>query len=204
MDPTLGFGGGHALHAMRAGLELEAREGTTPDEAADDLAVAAVLAAVLGQDLDLPAAPVGVARVHAKQVTGENRRFIAAGPGADFDVDVRVVARIGRNERQLEFALLVGDDALEFTQLVFGHVPEVGIIARSHRLDFARLPLELAEAAKPHHDGLDARVLHGQIAELAALAADRRVAEQPADFLVAFGQALQPEPDRRSHDSSSI
>ncbi len=51
VDASLRFGGGHALHAMHAGLELEARECAGARDAADDLAIAAVFAGTLRQDL---------------------------------------------------------------------------------------------------------------------------------------------------------
>ena len=44
VDAPLRLGRRHALHAMRAGLELEPRKRAAPDDAADDLLVAAVLA----------------------------------------------------------------------------------------------------------------------------------------------------------------
>ena len=44
VDAALRFGCGHALHAVHAGFELEAREGAGTRDAADDLAIAAVFA----------------------------------------------------------------------------------------------------------------------------------------------------------------
>ena len=50
--------------------------------------VAAQLAGDSRHHLDLPALALGVARVHAEQVAGEQRRLVAAGAGADFEEDV--------------------------------------------------------------------------------------------------------------------
>jgi len=47
MDAALRFGGRHALHAVHARFELEARERARTRDAADDLAIAAVLARTL-------------------------------------------------------------------------------------------------------------------------------------------------------------
>ena len=55
MDAPLRLGRRHALHAVGAGLELQLREDAAADDAADDFAVAAVLAGTLAQGLDLPA-----------------------------------------------------------------------------------------------------------------------------------------------------
>ena len=105
MDAALGLGRGYALHAMRAGFELEAGEHAAADDAADHLAVAAVLARALADRLDLPALRFGVAAVHAQQVAGEDRRLVAAGAGADFEKDVALVARIARQQQPLQFAV---------------------------------------------------------------------------------------------------
>ena len=52
----------------------------------------------------LPAVPLAVARVHAVQVGGEQRRLVAAGAGADLDDGVAVVERIARHEQRRERA----------------------------------------------------------------------------------------------------
>ena len=67
-----------------------------------DLAVAAVLAAALRQDLDAPAPALGIARIHAEQVAGEDRRLVAARRGADLEEHIVVVERIGRHQQSLE------------------------------------------------------------------------------------------------------
>ena len=41
-------------------------------------------------------APLGEPRVHAEQLGGEQRRLVAAGPGADLDDGVAVVERVAR------------------------------------------------------------------------------------------------------------
>ena len=57
---------------------------------------------LLRQHVDLPALPLGVARVHAEEVGREERRFVAAGAGADFEDDVLRVVRILRDEQHLQ------------------------------------------------------------------------------------------------------
>src|SRR3990172_11903922 len=65
VDAALRLGGGDALHAMDAGLELEAAVGALPGDADDDLLEAALLALALREDLRLPALALRVAPVHA-------------------------------------------------------------------------------------------------------------------------------------------
>ncbi len=54
-----------------------------PFEAEDDFLEAAQLGRVHVEDLDLPAAVLGVVLVHVVEVAGEQGRFLAAGAGAD-------------------------------------------------------------------------------------------------------------------------
>ena len=107
VDAALRLGLRHALHAVRAGFELESRIGAAALDARDDFLVAAVFAGAGGQDFQLPALALGVARVHAEQVAGEDRRLVAAGAGAHFQEDIAFVARILRNQQQAERALPV-------------------------------------------------------------------------------------------------
>ena len=83
----------HALHAMGAGFVLQPGIGAAAFDAGHDFLVAAVLARAGRFDLDPPALAFGVARVHAEQVAGEDRRLVAAGAGAHFQVQVAIVAR---------------------------------------------------------------------------------------------------------------
>ena len=94
VDAALRLGLGHALHAMAAGLELELRVRALPDDARDHFLVAAELGGALRNDLHLPALALGVARVHAEQVAGEKRRFVAAGAGAHLEEGVALVVRV--------------------------------------------------------------------------------------------------------------
>jgi hypothetical protein len=106
VDAALRLGGGHALHAVRAGLELETCVGAAAHHAADDLLVAAVLARALAHHLDLPALALGVARVHAEQVAREDRGLVAAGAGTDLEEQVRFVVGVLRDQEPGELERL--------------------------------------------------------------------------------------------------
>src|SRR5690606_32500933 len=79
MDPALGFGLRHALHTVRAGLEFQPGVYALAFDPGDHLAVATVLAGIFREDLDTPALAFGIARIHAEQVTGEDRPLVPAG-----------------------------------------------------------------------------------------------------------------------------
>ena len=102
MNASLRFGLGHALHAMAAGFEFQSRIDTIADDAGDDFLVAADLAGRLGNDFDLPAVALGKARVHAKQIAGEEGRFVAAGAAANFEEGVFFVVRVFRQQQLLQ------------------------------------------------------------------------------------------------------
>src|SRR3569832_1917709 len=93
---SLCFGFRNAMHAMAARFELQPRVGALPNDAEDYLLVAPDFAGVFRHDLNLPALALGIARVHAQQVAGEQRRLVTARAGADFQEDVALVVGIFR------------------------------------------------------------------------------------------------------------
>src|SRR3546814_6902994 len=116
VDATLRLGFRHALHAVGAGLELQVRVRAAPLDAGDDLAEAAVLAGAGRFDLDPPALSLGVARIHAQQVAGEDRRLVAAGAGADLQVQVALVARVARHQQRHQRGVEFGQARIDGDQ----------------------------------------------------------------------------------------
>ncbi len=104
VDAAGSLGVGHALHAVHARFEFELGEDAAAVDLGDDLLEPAFAAFADRQDFRLPALFGGVAFVHAEQVAGEQRGFVAAGAGADFQDGVVVVHRVFGNERELELA----------------------------------------------------------------------------------------------------
>ena len=73
VDAALRFGGRHALHAVRAGLEFQPREDAAADDAADDFPVAAVLARTFAER-SRPASPA-LRRSASTCAAGRRRRW---------------------------------------------------------------------------------------------------------------------------------
>ena len=73
-----------------------------------DVLVAAEIGLGGGEDLGLPAVPFRVPQVHPQQITGEQRRLLAALAGLDLDDDVLGVIRIpwGEQAGQLRLQLV--------------------------------------------------------------------------------------------------
>jgi hypothetical protein len=105
---------------VAARLELERRVRALADDARDHFLVAAELGRALRDDLDLPALALGVARVHAEQVAGEQRRLVAAGAGAHLEEQVAVVVRVARQQRLLQLGLELLHRARALLQLLVG------------------------------------------------------------------------------------
>ena len=70
----------------------------------DDLLEPADLGRARAQELHLPAVPLGEAAVHAGEVRREERRLVAARPGADLDDGVSRIVGVARQEQHLELA----------------------------------------------------------------------------------------------------
>jgi hypothetical protein len=94
-----GFGGRHALHAVAAGLEAQRLvDAARPRRAAPAPCSRPVrTGSRSGPRCASPA--LAVAQVHARQVAGEQRRFVAAGAGADLEEGVARVVGVARQQR---------------------------------------------------------------------------------------------------------
>ncbi len=191
VDAALRLRGGHALHAMGAGLELERGVDAAARDAADDLLVAAVLALARAQDLDGPAHGFGVLRVHAEQVAGEDGGFVAARAGADLEVDVALVVRVGRDQRLLQLQLERFVALLECSEFLFTHRTNIGVAVFDHLSGGGHVRVNRLVIGKQLYDRFDARILLRQIAELVLVADHIRIGEQPGEFLEAVAHGLQ-------------
>ncbi len=94
--PTLALGDRHALHAVRAALELQTAPGGVARDHERDLVEPAEVADVARQHLELPALLGGVAGVHVEQVAGEQVRFLAPFRAANLDDHRLAVVRVAR------------------------------------------------------------------------------------------------------------
>ena len=202
VNASLCLGRRHALHAMGAGLEFQPRERAAAGNAADDLLVATVLAGAFAEYLGGEALRFRVARVHAVELAGEDRRLIAAGAGADLEEDAALVARIARQQQLAQLLLLRLEAPLEPHDLL---VPEgahagVGVALQLARSD----ELALQAVVEPHALGqrLQARILDRQVAELRRAPGDLGAREQPADLLEPVGELLQALADGFLHGCS--
>jgi len=158
-----------------------------------------VLARAFAQGFDAPALGFGIARVHAKQVAGEDGRLIAAGAGTDFQENVAVILRILGDEQALQLEFLSGDAGPKFSDFLFAHGLSGGILVRCQLLCNAQIAFESREVPVAFDQRAQSRVLHRQLTELVLTPNDTRVREQPADFLESFVQFFELAPDGVFH-----
>ena len=99
VDAALGLGLRHALHAVRAALELEHRVGAVALDRERVLAVADV------HRLGLPAAALGVLGEHPVEVARPQARLVAAGAALDFDDHALLVVGVALDHRHADLLL---------------------------------------------------------------------------------------------------
>ena len=105
MNATGFFGFGDALDAMNAGFILHAFVNFRTVSAAyfkNDFLEAAQASFIGMEKRRCPSDVLGVARIHAEEASGKERRFVSAGARADFHDDVASVSRVFREEESFE------------------------------------------------------------------------------------------------------
>ena len=127
MDAPAAFGHGHALHPVDAAFELQFGEHAGAGDIGDDFLEPADFGGVHADRLDPPALLRGIAFVHAEQIGGEQRGFLAAGAGADFEHGRARIGRIARQHGNRKLALGLGQLGLEPLDLFLGQCAHFGI-----------------------------------------------------------------------------
>src|SRR5690554_5390466 len=102
MNTTLRLSFGNPLDTMRTRLKFQLRIDIMPLNGGNELFVTAVLARTFCEHRHLPALALGIAAVHAEQITRENSRFVAARASPDFQEDTACITRIFWQQQQLE------------------------------------------------------------------------------------------------------
>ncbi len=197
--PRLRLGFRHTLHAVRAGLELELGVDVVALDAGDDLLVTAVLAFVLRQDFQAPAALFGVTRVHAEQVAGEDGGLVTAGPGADFQKHVAPVIGVFGQQHALQLRLQGKQLFLGLAHFLHGHFAQVRVAVLEQRLGALQVVLHLAPGAVGDEHRLDFGVLTGIGAKASLVGNDLGIAQQGGEFFEAVLENLQFFQQRRFH-----
>ena len=126
---------------------------------------------------------LGVVLVHFVEVAGKQRRFFAAGAGADFQDATRavgVLAADGHVEQFVPVGLALG---LEPGQFGLGQFAHVGIVALEHLDGVADLGVEILEAAVLRGQLGQRTVLAGRGRQLGRIGQHLGIDELPFQFL---------------------
>ncbi len=137
------------------------------------------------QQLDLPALPLGVARVHAHEVGGEECGFVAAGAGADLEDGGAVVERIARHKERRQLRFDLGDLRGEAVVLGARFGGHVGVGGGEQLRQLRALALGAREAAGEFGYGGEAPVLPAEFGDPAGVAGPDRIRQLALDLIEA-------------------
>ncbi len=179
---------------MHATLELQAAVRPDPVHLEDHLAQPADPGLARREHLHAPAMPLGIPRVHAKQIRGEQRRFLAAGASADLDDHVALVKRIVWE--QLDLQNLQEPRLLRFqsVHLVARHLAQLRVrLLVAHPANTSQLQARGLHAVPRVHGRLDPRQLLPNAAQRVGVRGHLRAREllvQPLGLERQLGQAI--------------
>ena len=191
MDAALGLGGGHALHAVGTGLELEVAVHAVTGDEADDFLVAAAVGRGFAHDLHLPALDFGITGVHAEEVGGEQGRFLTAGTGADFKDGVLFVQRVLGQQQHLDLVLQLGQFGFGGGDLFLRHGLDVRIAVVQELLVLFQFLREAAMTAEQFHHVAQVRMRLGQLAVLILVVVDVRLGKRLFKLHILFFKTFQ-------------
>src|SRR5579871_164638 len=149
---SLLFGDRHPLHAMHAAFVAQLAVNLVAAHQGDDFLQAAHRGLAAGRDFDLPVLRLRIARVHAENLVREQRGFVAAGTGTDFEHNVLLVERIARQHEDLQFFLNLGELRLQVCDLFLSHFAKLGILILQHRAGLREAAVYLLPLAKTGYD----------------------------------------------------
>ena len=118
VDPPLGLGHGDPLHAVGAGLVLQADVGVGALHEEDGLVEAVLVGGVLREDLHLPLLERRVAQVHVVEHAGEQVRLVTAHCAADLHDHVAALVGVLRQQERLHALLERGHPRLGLVDLL--------------------------------------------------------------------------------------
>src|SRR4051794_19591615 len=192
MDASPRFGDGNTLDAVDAALVFETAEGAAALDFENRLFDAADSDLIQVHEIDLPAAPVRIEGIHAKQLTGEERGFITAGRRSNLDNGVLLVVWVRGYEGNTQLFEQSISPRFQLVQRVAGQLSQIRVsafrqpVARFGNVGFD--PLQLAHAVNGWH----------QLVVFPRIALQRGhvryhigVRHEAAEFLVALFQRVQ-------------
>ena len=141
VNATRRFGFRHALHAVHARFKFEFGVGAAAADFGDNLLEAAFGPLAHRQHFRLPALFGREALVHAEEIAGEQRGFVAAGAGTNFDDNVALIHRVLRQQREADVLPKFFQPLYDLRLFGFRHAPHfrIGRAVLDHGVEVAEL-----------------------------------------------------------------
>jgi hypothetical protein len=133
-----------------------------------------------------------VARVHAKEIGGKERRFVAARAGADLEDGVAIVQRIARHEHRLDPFVELRDRAFQSRDLTFRFGRELGVINGNELTDTRELVFRLPQARRQLDERRQATMFTTQFGEPPSVLDRPGIGESRFDFAGPLERFVQP------------
>ena len=153
---------------MNSAFELELGEDPRAADRGDRLLEAADVGLARRDQLEAPTLRLGETLVHAQQIAGEERGFVAAGAGADFEHRGALIGRIAGQQLQRERALRLRQLVADVLGLGRCHFLELGLGRRvgDHAVQDVQLGAEATNLAGGGGNRLDLRIFLRQPHEI--------------------------------------
>src|SRR6185437_1270486 len=120
-----------------------------------------------------------------------DRGLVAARAGTNLEEDVLLIARIAGYEKLAQLGFGGFDFAPDAGHLFGAQRAHSGVGIVEHFPGGVQVTLQIVVAAKALCQRLEARIFHGQVAELLGVARNLRGCKQPPDLFEAVGHLLQ-------------
>ena len=130
MNPSVGLRHRHPLHPMNPTLEFELLIDIRARDQKNHLLEPTPLRRAAAHRLDLPAAPIRILRIGAKQLRGEKTRLVSTRPSSDFHHGVSRIRRVRRDHREQHGLAQPVPPALELGQFGRREFPHIGVARR--------------------------------------------------------------------------
>ncbi len=182
VDAAIGFGLRNALHAVDAGLELQAREDASSTDLGHAFLQAADVVLRKLQDFELPALEDGVFAVHIEQEGAEERGFVTARACADFEQGVAFIRCVFWQQHFLDAQFKLGEAGADQLDFLFCFFPHVGF--GKHLLGVGKLISCLVQIADGFGDRGQVGIFFREFRKL--VGRDAGLREGVPNFLKAF------------------
>ena len=142
-------------------------------------------------DFHTPATAFGVFGIHTEQIACENRRFITARSGTNFQEAVAVIFRIFRQQQNLQFSFNLFNQLFRISQLFLRHRFHFSIITSQHLFNRLQIRFRLLITTETGNHLSQLSILFGQTTEFFLIGHHIGFAQQRLNFFITLHQPFQ-------------